>query len=130
MNRLLHFVLKILNAHAQPVEPEPPQSFQMRAAGHARIDFDSDLGVRSERKPLACVSEEVFHLRRSQIRGSSATPVKLNHTAFLRNPTANVLDFLLQRREIRNRYALVFLNRNVARAKQAQVLAKRQVHIK
>ena len=57
VNRLLHLRLEILNAHAEPVESETPQRFQMRAAGHARIDFDSDLGVRRERKPLARVPE-------------------------------------------------------------------------
>ncbi len=79
MNRLLHLRLKILNAHAEAVEAEPPQSFQVRAICDARIDFNSNFGVRRERKSLARVTEEIFHLRGSEIRGRAAAPVKLNH---------------------------------------------------
>ena len=46
INRLLHFGIEILDAQAQAVEAEPPQSFQVPRAGHSWIHFDSDLRVR------------------------------------------------------------------------------------
>ena len=85
MNRLLHFRLKILNAHAQPVESEPAQRFEMRAAGDARVDFDSDFRVGRERKSLARIAEKIFHLRGREIRRRAAAPVKLNHGPLFRN---------------------------------------------
>ena len=63
MDRLLHLRVEILDAHAEAVEAQAPQRFEMRAAGDARIDFDADFGVRREGKSLARVAEEIFHLR-------------------------------------------------------------------
>ena len=48
MNGQLHLGMKILNAHAQAIEPEPPQGLEMRFRGDARVDFDADLGVLRE----------------------------------------------------------------------------------
>ena len=79
MNRFLHLGLEILNAHAQAVEAQAAQRFQMRAIGDARVDLDSDFRIRRERKTLARVAEKIFHLRGRQIRGRAAAPVKLDH---------------------------------------------------
>ena len=57
MNRFLHLGLKILNAHAQAVEAEATQGFQMRAIGDARVNLDSNLRIRRERKTLSRVAE-------------------------------------------------------------------------
>ena len=46
----LHFGMEILNAHAQAIEAEAPQCFQMLRAGDARIDLDADFGVRAQMK--------------------------------------------------------------------------------
>src|SRR5580658_1949843 len=129
MNRFLDARLEILNPHAEPVEPEVPKRFQMLATGHSRIDFDSDLRIRSKREALARIAEEIVHLFRSKVRGRAAAPVELNHGPPLRNLSADVIDFALQRIEVRNRDVLVLLNRDVARAEQAQALAEGYVHV-
>ena len=82
MNRLLHLRLEILNAHAEPVESQPAQSFQVRATGDARIDLDSDFRVRREGKALARVQKKIFHLRGREIGRRAAAPVELDHAAF------------------------------------------------
>src|SRR5277367_6523834 len=96
MNRFLHLGLKILDAHAEAVEAEAAQGFQMSAIGNARINLDADLRVWGEGKSLARVAEQIFHLRGSQIGGRSATPVKLNHGTVLRNALADMLDLAFQ----------------------------------
>src|SRR2546423_4109472 len=53
MNGFLHFGMKILNAHAEPVEAEATQSFEVVSRGHARIHFDADFRVGSEMEMLA-----------------------------------------------------------------------------
>ena len=129
MNGLLHLGLEILDAHAEPVESQAAQRFEMRAIGDARIDFDADFGVRREREALARVHEKVFHLRGREIGGRAAAPVELDHAAVFRNPAGHVLDFLLQRGEVGNGDALVLLDRDVARAKQAQAFAEGKMHV-
>ena len=83
VNCFLHFGMKILNAHAQAVEAEPPQRFKMRVRRHARIDLDADLRVRRERKSLGREAEQAFHLFRRQIRRRAAAPVKLHNGPFV-----------------------------------------------
>ena len=118
VNRFLHLGLEILNAHAQAVEAEAAQGFQVRAIGDARINFDADFRIRREGKSLARVAEKIFHLRGSQIGGRSAAPVKLNHRTILRYALAHVLDFAFQGVQVGNRDFFIFLNRNIAGAEQ------------
>jgi hypothetical protein len=49
---LLHLGIEILNAHAQAIEAQAPERLQMLRVGDARIDFDTDLGVRRKGKSL------------------------------------------------------------------------------
>ena len=83
MDGFLHFGMKILNAHAQAVEAETAQGFEMLAAGDARIDFDADFGVGREGEALAGEAEEIFHLRGREIGGRAAAPVELHDGAIL-----------------------------------------------
>ena len=129
MNRFLHLGLKILDAHAQAVEAEAAQRFQMRAIGDAWVNFDADLRIGRERKTLARVAEKILHLRGSQIGGRSAAPVKLNHGAIFRNALADVLDLALQGIEVGNRDVFIFLNGNIAGAEQAEAFAEGNVHV-
>src|SRR5271170_3775203 len=101
----------------------------MSAIGNARINLDADLRVWGEGKSLARVAEEIFHLRGSQIGGRSAAPVKLNHRTVFGNALADMLDLAFQGIEIRDGDVLVFLNRNVARAEQAEAFAEGNVHV-
>src|ERR1700719_1110213 len=57
VNGLLHLGMKILDAHAEPVEAQATQSFQMFASGHPGIDLDSDFRVRRKVKMFACASK-------------------------------------------------------------------------
>src|SRR5712692_1408824 len=121
--------MKILDPHAQPVKAQPPQRLQVLARGHSRVDLDPHLRVRRKVKMLARGAKQIFNLLRSQIRRRPAAPVKLQHWPFFRNAAAHPLHFALQHVEIRRRHALVFLDDYVASAKQAQALAKRNVHV-
>ena len=103
MDGFLHFRLEILNAHAEAVEAEAAQGFEVRAAGDARVDFDSDFGVGREGKSLARVAEEIFHLRGREIRRRAAAPVELDHGALFRDHAADVFDFAFQRGEVGRR---------------------------
>src|SRR5580704_2408964 len=55
--------------------------------------------------------------------------MKLNHRPFSRYVSCDVIDFALQRREVRDGDIFVFLYGNRASAEQAKVFAKRDVHI-
>src|SRR5713226_9572819 len=129
VDRLLHLGMKILDAHAEPVEAEPAECFQVRPRGHARVDLDADFGVLRKSEALASGAEEVFYLFRRQISWRSSAPVKLNHGPFARHAAADALHFFLQHIEVGRRDALIFLDDHVARAEKAQALAKRNVHV-
>src|SRR5215469_13689467 len=64
MHRLLHFRLKILNPHAQPVEAQLAKSFQMCAGGDAGIDLDADFALWSKGKMVARKFEKALDLLR------------------------------------------------------------------
>ncbi len=51
------------------------------------------------------------------------------YRALARNHSRDVVDFLLERGEIGNRHALIFLDRDVARAKKAKAFAERKMHV-
>src|SRR6266852_6461356 len=48
VNRFLYFRMKVLHAHAQTVESQPPQSLQMLAGSDAWVYLDTDFRVRRE----------------------------------------------------------------------------------
>src|SRR5205823_13277812 len=129
VNSFLHFGLKILNAHAQPVEAQLAEGLEMRARSDAGIDFYPDFTVRRELKTLARKLEKVFNLLRRKISWRAAAPVELHHGAILGNAAAHALRFALQHVQIRRRDSLIFLDHHVARAKQAETLAERDVHV-
>ena len=104
------FGIEILDAHAEAIEAEAAQGFQMRAVGDARIDFDADFSVGREGKLLGERAEKIFHLRGRQIGGRAAAPVKLHHRAFLGDASGDVLNFVLERREVGDGDAVVLLN--------------------
>ena len=129
MNRFLHLGMEILNAHAQPVEAEPPQSFEVRLRRHARIDLDADFRVRRERKPFGRETEQAFHLFRRQIRRRAAAPVKLHDGPFAGHESADVLDFPFENFDVRRRDAMILGDDDVAGAEQAQTLAEGKMHV-
>src|SRR5260370_9677022 len=49
----LHVGMKVLNAHAEPVETHLANGFEVLAGSHSRIDFDADFAVGSEMETLA-----------------------------------------------------------------------------
>src|SRR5207245_2344905 len=66
----LHLGMKVLNAHAQAVEAEPPQRLEMLAGGDARVHLDADLGAVQNGKAIAGEAEESFQDRKSVWEGS------------------------------------------------------------
>ncbi len=130
MNSLLYLGMKILDAHAEPVEAEPAECFEVRPGSHARVDLDADFGLFRKMEALASRAEEVLNLFGRQIGWSSSAPVKLNHGPFARHASAHAPHFLLEHAEIRRSNALILLNDDVARAEQAEALAERNVHVK
>ena len=52
VNGRLHLGMKILDAHAEAVEAQATQSFEMLAGGYPRIDLDPDFRVRRKIKML------------------------------------------------------------------------------
>src|SRR5262249_24113331 len=124
-----HLEMKILNAHAQPVESQATQCLQVFARCHPRIDFDAHLSIRRKCEELARRAKQVFDLRRHQLRWCSAAPMKLHYLPIPRNAAAYALQLPLQNLEIRWRNILVLLNDDVASAKQAQALAEGNVHV-
>ena len=101
----------------------------MLLRGDARIDFDADFGVGSEGEALGGVAEKVFHLRGSQIGGRAAAPVKLRDAALARDVPRDVVDFSLQRGEVRRRDAVILGDDHVAGAEQAQAFAEGKMHV-
>src|SRR5579864_2889954 len=102
----------------------------MLGAGDARIDFNADFRIGGKRKFLRGETEEIFHLRRRQVGGGAATPMKLGDATRTGDSLAEVLDFALQSSEIRRRDTVVFGDDHIAGAKKAQAFAKREVHVK
>src|ERR1700680_1917781 len=121
--------MEILDAHAEAVETEFAEGFEVFARRDTRIDFDADFGVGREREVIPGEAEKVFDLRRSQIGGSAAAPVELHHGAVAGNAAADMFDLSLQYVQIWGRDALVFLDDDVAGAEEAETLAKRDVHV-
>ena len=101
----------------------------MFATRDAGIDFNADFSVGSEIEVFAGEAEKVFDLRGSQIRGSAAAPMELNDWAIAGNAAADASHFALQDFQVRWRDALIFLDDDVARAEEAQALAKGNVHV-
>jgi hypothetical protein len=46
MDRFLHLWLEVLNAHAQAIESQASQGLQVGPIRHARINLNSNFGVR------------------------------------------------------------------------------------
>src|SRR6185437_5980822 len=56
--------------------------------------------------------------------------MELNYRAFAGNHARDMIDFLLERGEVRNCDTLIFLNRDVAGAKKAEAFAEGKMHVK
>jgi len=76
--------MKILDSHAQPIEAEAPQCFEVLARGDARVDFNSDFGIGGKGKARADRSKQVFDLVRREICWGAAAPMKLDDFALFR----------------------------------------------
>ena len=129
VNRLLHFGMEILDAHAEAIEAQLAKRFEVRSRRDTGIDFDADFAVWRKVETLARKSEEVFDLHRGKIRGRAAAPMELHNGAIFRNATADALRFTLEHIQIRRRDTFVFLNHHVAGAEQAKALAEGDMHV-
>src|SRR5207248_9206568 len=122
MNCFLYFGMKILDAHAQAIETQLAQRFEVCARSDAGINFDADFTVWCEMKMLAREFEQVLNLLRGKIRRRAAAPVELHDRSIFRNAAADAFRLAFQHVKVRRWDALVFLDHDVAGAKQAQAL--------
>src|SRR6266478_5947918 len=129
VHRLLHVGMEVLNAHAETVEAEFAQRFEMLARGYTGVDFDPNLTVGVEMEMFFCECEEILDLLGCQVGGSAAAPMELDYGAILRDALADALQLLLENAEVGRRDVLVFLNDDVTRAKQAETFAEGNVHV-
>src|SRR5207237_8641904 len=107
---LLDFSLKVLNAHAEAVEAELAESFEMCAGGDAGVDFDANLAVGVKMEMLFGEREQILDLLGRQIGWSAADPVEMQEGTRLGDAAADALHLLLQDVKIGRRDAFVFLN--------------------
>src|SRR6266403_875581 len=126
---LLDFGLEVLNAHAETVETELAQRFEVGAGSDTRVNLDANLAIGVELKVFFRESEEILDLFGRQIGWRAAAPVELHDGTILRDAAADAFHLLLQHVEIRRGDALVFLNYDVARAEEAEAFTKGNVHI-
>ncbi len=94
MNGLLNFGMKILDTHAEAIETEFAENFEMRAVRDAGVDFDAEFGIGCEREAFAREGEEVFDLFGREISRSATAPVKLHDRTGTRDGEADAIDFL------------------------------------
>src|SRR5258708_17901984 len=126
---LLDVGMEVLNAHAETVEAKLAQSFEMLARGHAGVDLDANLTVGVEMEMLFGACAQILDLCGCQVGWRAAAPMKLDHRAILRDPAADALHLPLQHVEIGCRNVLVFLNDDVAGAKEAEAFTEGNVHV-
>ncbi len=125
----LHLVVEILYAQAEAVEAQAAQRFQVPRRGYARVDFDADFGLGSKRKGGRGESKQIFHLFWGQVCGRAAAPMELHDFARARDEAPGVLDLMLEGSQVSRHLVMVLGDDHVARAKQAEALAKREVHV-
>src|SRR4029077_13619754 len=92
--------MKILNTHAETIEAQATQSFEMFAVGDPGIDLDTDFRVRRKIKMLARESKQIVKLLRGEISRGAAAPMKLHHRAIARHCSSYMFDFALQNIEV------------------------------
>src|SRR5882672_9040390 len=110
MNRLLHLGLEVLDAHAETVEAQLAESFEMLAGSYAGIDFDADFTVGIEMEMLFREGEEILDLLGREVGGCAAAPVELDDRTIFRNAAADALHFLLEHVKIGWGDTFVFLD--------------------
>src|SRR5882762_9646738 len=101
----------------------------MLAGSHARVNLDANLTVGIEMKMLFRESEQILDLFGRQVGWRAAAPMELDHGAILGDAAADALHFLLQHVEIGWCNAFVFLNDDVAGAKEAEAFAEGNMHV-
>src|SRR5437588_2872496 len=126
---LLHIGVEVLNAHAETVEAQLAQRFEMLARGHARVDLDANFTVGVKMEMLFRECEQIRDLFGCQVRWCAAAPMELDDGAILRDAAADAFHLPLQHLKIRRCHTLVFLNDHIARAKKAQAFTEGNMHV-
>src|SRR6266851_7016930 len=91
VHRLLHIGVEVLNAHAETVEAELAQSFEVLAGGYTRVDFDTNLAVGVEMEMLFRECEEILDLLGGEVGWRATAPMELDDRAIFRNAAADAL---------------------------------------
>src|SRR6266478_7647235 len=96
VHSLLHIGMEVLNTHAETVEAELAQSFEVLAGGYTRVDFDTNLAVGVEMEMLFSECEEILDLLGCQVGWRAAAPMELDYGAILRDALADALQLRLR----------------------------------
>src|SRR2546429_346355 len=129
VHRLLHIGMEVLNAHAETVEAELAQSFEMLAGGHTGVDLDANFTVGVEMEMLFRKCEQVLDLFGRQVRRCAPAPMELDYGAILRDAAADAFHLPLQHVKIGWCDAFVLLDNDVACAKEAEAFTEGNVHV-
>src|SRR5216683_873153 len=129
VHRLLHIGMEVLNTHAETVEAELAQSFEVLAGGYTRVDFDTNLAVGVEMEMLFRECEEILDLLGGEVGWRATAPMELDDRAIFRDAAADALHLLLQNVKVGWRDAFVFLNDDVARAKETEAFTEGNMHV-
>ncbi len=125
----LHFGMEVLNAHAETVEAELAEGFEMLAGGYAGIDLDAYFTFGVEMEMLFGECEQVFDLCRCEVGWSAAAPMELDHGTIFGDAAADALHLPFQHVKIRRCDAFVLLDDDVASAKEAETFTEGNVHV-
>ncbi len=126
---LLHVRVEVLHAHADPVESQRAQRFELLPCRHARVHFECNFCIPRDGEVPRERAEQRPYLRHGQERRGAAAPVYLPHGPPLAQGPGAHADFAVQVIEIVLGYVLPFRNHHVATAKQAPLMAERQMHV-
>ena len=126
---VLHLRRQILHPHAETVEPELRQALQVFKRCNTRVHFDGYFRVVSERESVGNEPKEGFELPRGEVRWGTASPLQLCDAAPVGKETGHHVDLAFQKLEVLLGDVHVIRDDHVTPAKEAAMLAKREVRV-
>ena len=126
---LLNLGREVLHAHGDSVETEARQHVEMGFAGHAGIDFDSQLRLGQEFKVADKAGHQAFELRRRKVGGRAAAQVKLRDLASPGQARGHQIEFAQQVLQVRLGYFPAGGGEGMATAEGAASFAEGQMSV-
>jgi hypothetical protein len=129
LHRLLNGRIEILKSHRQPVETEIPQGREVLHGRHTGVDFQRDLGVRTELEARGDGVEELPALCGRQVGRGASAPMELAEYVARRQRFTQEIELGLDRFEIVHLGPSPRRDHHVASAEGAARLAERKMHV-